>query len=284
MHGATRLIAVPQAQRVAKLVHALLERPLKQCVPVRFFAIKFGAQTVPRYDGDTALIVGVAEDVPVRRLVQVEIRDRKDEVAGGVLAQHLGRQRGNEQLTACGIKGTSRNFQGRLYGNGKKKPLFQTQPQPKEKCGIDRVDRNDPQARFHPGAVSFDACANTPRMIVGIGMDLAEVARYRFDARKLAWFARKVYTDEEMAYAVRKRNVPERLAGFFAAKEATRKAFGHAIAWRLVGVSHESSGKPVIRLYGWAQDLLTHRGVTAIHLTITHTANIAAAVVILERA
>jgi holo-[acyl-carrier protein] synthase len=133
------------------------------------------------------------------------------------------------------------------------------------------------------GEVLFDAGANSPRMaVLGIGMDLAEVARYEFDDSTLAWFARKVYTEEEMAYALRKRNRAERLAGFFAAKEATRKAFGHAIPWRRVGVSHERSGKPVIRLFGDAAALLERRGVTAIHLTITHTATMAAAVVVLE--
>jgi holo-[acyl-carrier protein] synthase len=120
-------------------------------------------------------------------------------------------------------------------------------------------------------------------MIVGIGIDLAEVERYRFDERALAWFARKVYTDEEMTYALRKRHWPERLAGFFAAKEATRKAFGHAIPWRLVGVSHERSGKPIIRFYGAAASLPASRSVSTIHLTITHSATTAAAVVVLER-
>jgi holo-[acyl-carrier protein] synthase len=119
-------------------------------------------------------------------------------------------------------------------------------------------------------------------MIIGIGIDLAEVERYRFDERKRAWFARKVYTEEEMAYAMRKRHWPERLAGFFAAKEATRKAFGHAIPWSWVGVSHERSGKPVIHLYDKAQELIERRGVRAIHLTITHSATTAAAVVVLE--
>ncbi|HEX3670267.1 MAG TPA: holo-ACP synthase [Candidatus Cybelea sp.] len=119
-------------------------------------------------------------------------------------------------------------------------------------------------------------------MILGVGIDLAEVARYRFDERKLAWFARKVYTEREMAYAMRKRNWPERLAGFFAAKEATRKAFGHAIPWRWVGVAHERSGKPTIELRERAAPLLGSRGVRAIHLTITHTPTMAAAVVILE--
>jgi len=119
-------------------------------------------------------------------------------------------------------------------------------------------------------------------MIVGIGIDLAEVERYRFDERALAWFAKKIYTEEEMAYAMRKRNWPERLAGFFAAKEATRKAFGHAIPWRWVGVGHEPSGKPTILLFGKARGLIEARAVTAIHLTITHTAATAAAVVVLE--
>jgi holo-[acyl-carrier protein] synthase len=119
-------------------------------------------------------------------------------------------------------------------------------------------------------------------MIVGIGIDLAEVERYRFDDAARARFARKVYTDEEMAYAMRKRNWPERLAGFFAAKEATRKAFGHAIPWNAVGVSHQRSGKPIIRLYRGYERLLAERAVRAVHLTITHTATTAAAVVILE--
>ncbi|MDP9017681.1 MAG: holo-ACP synthase [Candidatus Eremiobacteraeota bacterium] len=120
-------------------------------------------------------------------------------------------------------------------------------------------------------------------MIIGMGLDLAEVARYHFDEAKLAWFGAKVYTAEEVAYALRKRNRAERFAGFFAAKEATRKAFGHAIPWRQIGVSHEASGKPIIKLFGKAHDLLALRGVSSLHVTITHTATMAAAVVILER-
>jgi holo-[acyl-carrier protein] synthase len=119
-------------------------------------------------------------------------------------------------------------------------------------------------------------------MILGIGTDLAEVARYDFDAAKLAWFARKVYTDEEMRYAMRMRLWQERLAGFYAAKEATRKAFGFSIPWRLVGVSHERSGRPFIRFYERAQTLPERFGVAAIHLTITHTKSMASAVVVLE--
>ena len=119
-------------------------------------------------------------------------------------------------------------------------------------------------------------------MIVGLGIDLAEVERYAFDENERARFARKCTPPKRWRYAMRKRNWPERLAGFFAAKEATRKAFGHAIPWRAVGVSHEKSGKPVIRLFGDYAGLIEQRGITAIHLTITHTATTAAAVVVLE--
>jgi holo-[acyl-carrier protein] synthase len=119
-------------------------------------------------------------------------------------------------------------------------------------------------------------------MIVGMGTDLAEVQRYRFGEAQLAWFARKVYTEEEMRYALRKRHWHERLAGFFAVKEAARKAFGFAIPWRQVGVSHERSGKPILRFYGTASDLPARHGVSRIHLTITHTATTAAAFVVLE--
>jgi holo-[acyl-carrier protein] synthase len=119
-------------------------------------------------------------------------------------------------------------------------------------------------------------------VIVGVGIDVADVSRYRFDKPQLAWFARRVYTEYEMTYAMRKRNWHERLAGFFAAKEATRKAFGHAIPWRSVGVVHERSGRPTIELRDKAERLLRGRGIRTIHLTITHTSHIAAAVVILE--
>jgi holo-[acyl-carrier protein] synthase len=90
-----------------------------------------------------------------------------------------------------------------------------------------------------------------------------------------------VYTEEEMAYAMRKRHWAERLAGFFAAKEATRKAFGHAIPWRR---RRDARAQRQARhpLYGGYAELLEQRGVRAIHLTITHTATTAAAVVVLE--
>jgi holo-[acyl-carrier protein] synthase len=119
-------------------------------------------------------------------------------------------------------------------------------------------------------------------MIIGIGVDIAEVDRYRFDDAKLARFAKKVFTEAEMQHAMRYRYPAERLAGAYAAKEATRKAFGHAIPWRLVGVRHHRSGRPYIELQGKAEQLLLLRGVSRMHLTITHSRKDAVAIVVLE--
>lgn len=119
-------------------------------------------------------------------------------------------------------------------------------------------------------------------MIIGIGVDIAEVHRYEFDDLKLERFARKVFTDAEVAHAKRYRYPAERLAGAYAAKETTRKAFGHAIPWRQVGVRHQRSGRPFIELTGRAEQLLSARGVRRMHLTITHSRSDAVAIVILE--
>jgi holo-[acyl-carrier protein] synthase len=119
-------------------------------------------------------------------------------------------------------------------------------------------------------------------MIIGLGMDVAEVERFNFPPDKLERFAKKVFTPEEIAHAMRYRHFAERLAGAFAAKEATRKAFGHAIPWRLVGVRHERSGKPYVALTGRAERLTALRGVSRMHLTISHSRVSAVATVILE--
>ena len=119
-------------------------------------------------------------------------------------------------------------------------------------------------------------------MIIGIGVDIAEVHRYEFDEAKRERFAQKIFTEAEMRHALRYRYPAERLAGAYAAKEATRKAFGHAIPWRLVGVRHHPGGRPYLELLGKAEQLLGARSVSRMHLTITHSRKDAVAIVILE--
>lgn len=126
-------------------------------------------------------------------------------------------------------------------------------------------------------------------MIVGIGSDLAEVGRIK---RSLArWgdrFLNRVYTDRERAYAARKANAAERFAARFAAKEAGMKAIGtgwnFGVTWKDFEVVNESSGRPTLRLNGVAKQIAATLGVRQISISLTHTAEIAFAVVILESA
>ena len=124
-------------------------------------------------------------------------------------------------------------------------------------------------------------------MIVGMGTDLAEVARIaqsvaRFGDR----FLNRVYTPRERVYALSKANSAERFAARFAAKEAGMKAIGtgwrRGVRWQDFEVINERSGKPTLQLDGVARQIASELGVRAVHLSLTHTKEMALAVVILE--
>lgn len=124
-------------------------------------------------------------------------------------------------------------------------------------------------------------------MIVGMGTDLAEVDRIR-DAieRHGVRFLERVYTAAEIAYAERKANRFERYAARFAAKEAGMKAIGtgwrHGVRWHDFEVVNLPSGKPTLALHGVAADFAAKLGARNVALSMTHTAAMAMAVVILE--
>lgn len=124
-------------------------------------------------------------------------------------------------------------------------------------------------------------------MIVGTGVDLAEVARVRAAAERFgARFIERVFTPAEIAYVERKANRFERYAARFAAKEAGMKAIGtgwkRGVRWRDFEVANLPSGKPTLRLYGEAARVAERLGVKAVALSLTHTAEMAMAHVILE--
>ena len=124
-------------------------------------------------------------------------------------------------------------------------------------------------------------------MILGIGSDLAEVARIRASRERFGdRFLHRVYTDAEIAYALSKANADERFAARFAAKEAGMKALGtglsQGVTWRDFAVGREPGGRPTIVLSGAAARIAAQRGVKRTHITITHTAELAMAVVIME--
>ncbi|MGO9231222.1 MAG: holo-[acyl-carrier-protein] synthase [Bryobacteraceae bacterium] len=124
-------------------------------------------------------------------------------------------------------------------------------------------------------------------MIVGTGVDLAEVPRVRHLIERFgSRFVERVYTPAEIAYVERKANRFERFAARFAAKEAGMKAIGtgwrHGVTWQDFEVANLPSGKPTLRLHGVAARVAERLGVRNISLSLTHTAEYGMAHLILE--
>ncbi len=124
-------------------------------------------------------------------------------------------------------------------------------------------------------------------MIVGTGVDLAEVPRIRASIERFgSKFVRRIYTPAEIAYVERKANRFERFAARFAAKEAGMKAIGtgwrHGVTWQDFEVANMPSGKPTLRFHGVAAEFARRLGVRNVSLSITHTAELGMAHVILE--
>jgi len=124
-------------------------------------------------------------------------------------------------------------------------------------------------------------------VIVGIGIDLAEVDRIREAIERHGQrFIQRIYTEKEIAYVERKANKFERYAARFAAKEAGMKAVGtgwkRGVRWRDFEVTNLPSGRPTLQLHGEAAKFAENLGVRNIALSITHTAAQGMAIVILE--
>jgi holo-[acyl-carrier protein] synthase len=124
-------------------------------------------------------------------------------------------------------------------------------------------------------------------MIVGTGVDLAEVDRIRRSIERYgARFIKRIYTPREIAYVERKANRYERYAARFAAKEAGMKAIGtgwrHGVTWHDFEVANLPSGKPTLALSGVAAQVAAKLGVKSVALSLTHTAELGMAHVILE--
>jgi holo-[acyl-carrier protein] synthase len=125
-------------------------------------------------------------------------------------------------------------------------------------------------------------------MIVGMGIDLAEVGRIRkvVSGEGGARFLKRVYTAAEVEYCERFKNKYERYAGRFAAKEAAMKALGtgwsRGVRWVDVEVVRQRGGRPTLALKGEAAKIAERMGVKNIALSITHTAEQAFAQVIFE--
>jgi len=125
-------------------------------------------------------------------------------------------------------------------------------------------------------------------MIVGTGIDIAEVPRIREAIERHGErFLKRIFTEGEIQYCESKANRVERYAARFAAKEAGMKAIGtgwnHGVRWRDIEVARKPGGRPTLRLHGKAAEFAAKLGATNIALSLTHTAEQAIAQVILEK-
>lgn len=124
-------------------------------------------------------------------------------------------------------------------------------------------------------------------MIVGTGIDIAEVPRIRDTiARFGSRFIERVFTEGEIRYCESKANRYERYAARFAAKEAGMKALGtgwnFGVRWRDIEVARRPGSRPTLLFHGKAAEFAERLGTKRVALSLTHTEEQAVAFVILE--
>ena len=112
-------------------------------------------------------------------------------------------------------------------------------------------------------------------MLVGVGVDAVSVARMRRALVRTPRLSQRVFTPAEMEAAAMARGpAEESLAARFAAKEACRKAVGVNLPWRDIEVVSLGDRAPALRIAG--------RDDLRLHVSLTHTREVAIALVVAE--
>jgi holo-[acyl-carrier protein] synthase len=108
--------------------------------------------------------------------------------------------------------------------------------------------------------------------ILGLGVDLADIARVERLLDRYPRFAERCFTEHEREYAFKYASPAPRLAARFAGKEAVMKSMG--TGWRRIGwkeIEITGGGRPTVRMYGSAASRAAMLGISEILVTITHT-------------
>ncbi|RLV50686.1 holo-ACP synthase [Nocardioides mangrovicus] len=115
-------------------------------------------------------------------------------------------------------------------------------------------------------------------MIVGVGIDVVDVERFAESLERTPRLSERLFTPAEAALPLNS------LAARFAAKEALAKSLGAPgnLEWHHAEVVKEVSGRPLLALSGTVLARADELGVTSVHLSLSHDAGIASAVVVLE--
>ncbi len=124
-------------------------------------------------------------------------------------------------------------------------------------------------------------------MIVGIGIDVVDLDRFqgtldRYGER----FFNRMYTHVEQEYCRQFSSPMEHYAARFAAKEAFLKAIGTGksrnVRWKDIEIYNERSGKPNIRVFGNAEEIVARLGGKNIYVSLSHSRLVATAAVVIE--
>jgi holo-[acyl-carrier protein] synthase len=114
--------------------------------------------------------------------------------------------------------------------------------------------------------------------VLGVGIDVVEIVRFEDSLARTPGLRERLFTPAEAT------RPPASLAARFAAKEAIAKALGAptGMAWHDAEVVSEDSGRPLLAIRGTVLARADALGVTSVHLSLSHDAGIASAVVVLE--
>lgn len=121
-------------------------------------------------------------------------------------------------------------------------------------------------------------------MIVGIGVDLVNVAKFGATVTRTPGFADSLFTARERKDELGGDRSVASLAGRYAAKEATAKALGvpPGAGWHDCEVLVEPDGRPYLAMSGLLAEAAGELGVTTVHLSLAVEGDVAIAYVVAE--
>jgi holo-[acyl-carrier protein] synthase len=120
-------------------------------------------------------------------------------------------------------------------------------------------------------------------VIIGIGVDVVDTERFRGVLERTPALRTRLFTPAEQLRDGEPRPVTS-LAARFAAKEALIKAFGSSagLSWQELEVVADDQRNPSLTLHEGARRVAADRGVTNVHLSLSHDGGIATAFVVIE--
>ena len=123
-------------------------------------------------------------------------------------------------------------------------------------------------------------------MILGLGTDIIDIRRIKHNTDNNPRFAEKIFTPREIEYCQSRAHAHSSFAVRFAAKEAVMKALGTGwdgkVNWIDIEILNSDQGVPEVFVYNYTKDLMSQRGVTKIHISLSHEKEYAIATAILE--